>query len=76
MNHMKKAQIIIGILLGILFAALAAFYWMTPAGSLPGWMPGFIAGGTEIHIKHGIAALVIALAAFAYAWFGSAKKAN
>jgi hypothetical protein len=49
-------------------------YWTTPAGSLPTWLPGFTASDGAIHIKHGIAAFVVALAAFAYAWFSSGKK--
>lgn len=73
---MKKLQTFVGVLVGIVFAVLAVYYWMTPAGSLPNWMPGFIADGTAVHIKHGVAALVVALAGFAYAWFGSAKKAQ
>ena len=73
---MKKSQTIIGVLIGVVFATIAVYYWMTPAGSLPSWMPGFIAGGTAVHIKHGVAALVVALVGFAYAWFGTAKKAS
>ena len=71
---MKKLQIIIGVLVGIACLGLAVLYWTTPAGSLPNWLPGFIAGSAEIHIKHGIAALVVAIAAFIFAWFSLGKK--
>ncbi len=71
---MKKLQIIIGVLVGIVCLGFAVIYWTTPAGSLPAWLPGFTLGDGAIHVKHGIAALVVALAAFAYAWFSSGKK--
>jgi len=71
---MKKFQTIIGVVIGIVCLGLAVFYWITPAGSLPGWLPGFIAGSSVIHIKHGIAALIVAFVAFVFAWFGMGKK--
>ena len=64
----------LGVAVDIIFLIIAGFYWTTPSGSLPSYVPGFAAGGTTIHVKHGVAALVIALAAFAAAWFGSGKK--
>lgn len=71
---MKKLQIIAGIVVGVVCLGLAVFYWITPAGSLPGWLPGFIAGSTVVHVKHGIAALIVAIAAFVFAWFSLGKK--
>jgi amino acid permease len=71
---MKKLQIIVGVLVGVVCLGLAVVYWTTPAMSLPTWLPGFIAGDAGIHVKHGVAALVVALAAFAFAWFSSGKK--
>lgn len=71
---MKKLQIIVGVIAGVLCLVLMIVYWTVPAGSLPHYLPGFIAGSAEVHLKHGIAALVVALAAFAFAWFSSGKK--
>jgi hypothetical protein len=34
----------VAILLGLAFAALAIVYWTMPAGSLPGFLPGFEPG--------------------------------
>ena len=63
------------VLLGIVFIVLALYYWMTPAGSLPAFVPGFEAGVTTVHIKHGIASFLLGLALFAFAWFqGGPKK--
>ncbi|MEA2130796.1 MAG: hypothetical protein QOJ85_3687, partial [Solirubrobacteraceae bacterium] len=33
------------------------------------FLPGHEAGSTHHHVKHGIAALVVGLGAFAFAWF-------
>lgn len=71
---MKKLQIIVGILVGIACFGLMVVYWTTPAGSLPAWFPGFIAGSAVVHVKHGVAALIVALASFIFAWFSAGKK--
>ena len=61
-------------LLGVLFLAIAAMYWFVPAGSLPSFFPGFEAGSAQIHVKHAIGSLIIALALFAFAWFQRSQK--
>ncbi len=71
---MKKPGAIFGVILGVLFVILAVLYWVTPAGSLPSFFPGHIAGSSIIHFKHGLAALVIGVLAFVYAWFAGGKK--
>jgi hypothetical protein len=57
------------IVLGLAFAAIAVIYWVLPAGSLPGFFPGFQPGSSHIHVKHGIAAAVASLVLFAFAWY-------
>jgi hypothetical protein len=59
----------LAIAVGILLAAVAVLYWAVPAGSLPSAFPGFEAGSARIHVKHGIAAAVVAIIAFAFAWW-------
>ena len=71
---MNRIGAIIATILGIILVLLAAMYWLTPAGSLPSFMPGFIAGSATIHFKHGLLALILGICAFIYAWFASAKK--
>jgi hypothetical protein len=61
---------------GIVFVALAVLYWAEPAKSLPGFIPGHEAGSNHHHVKHGIAALVVGLAAFAFAWFQTGPSAG
>jgi len=67
-----KPLVILAVILGIVFVALAGFYWVTPAGSLPSFFPGYDTATPAIHHhKHAIGALVVALALFAFAWFQS-----
>jgi hypothetical protein len=40
-----------------------------PAGSLPSFMPGFDAGSTLVHVKHGIAAAAAAVVCFGVGWY-------
>ena len=60
---------ILGIVLGLAFAALAVVYWMVPAGSLPTFVPGFEAGSGHIHLKHGIASALVAVVVFGLGWY-------
>jgi hypothetical protein len=72
----NKTLTIGSVVLGILFIILAFTYWLTPAGSLPHFLPGYIQGSSLIHFKHGIGSLIVGLALFAYAWFSSGKKSS
>ena len=57
------------VVVGLIFIAIACVYWFVPAGSLPGFVPGFEAGSPRIHLKHGIVALAVAAVCFILAWF-------
>jgi amino acid permease len=70
MNN-KKIAVTAAVLVGIVLIGVAIVYWVTPAQSLPTFMPGFEAGSAHIHFKHGVGSFILALAAFAYAWFKS-----
>ena len=59
---------------GFVFIYFGFIYWTTVAGSLPTYLPGFLADSTTIHYKHAIASFLLGLAAFAYAWFVSGKN--
>jgi hypothetical protein len=66
----KRRELILpAIVAGLLLLALGVVYLVEPAGSLPSVMPGHEAGSAHHHVKHGIAALLLAAAAFVYAWF-------
>ena len=69
---MNKLLVWGSVLLGVVFIIIAIIYFITPAGSLPSMMPGFAAGATNIHYKHAIGSVIVALALFAFAWFKGA----
>ncbi len=70
---MSKPLPLLASLLGVLSLALAVVYWLTPAGSLPAFLPGFEAGSSHIHFKHALVLLIVAVALFAVAWFQRAR---
>jgi hypothetical protein len=73
---MKKTLNVIAVILGVVFVVVAFIYWLTPASSLPGFFPGYDALLAARHFKHGIAAFIVGLVFFAFAWFNSAKKVS
>jgi hypothetical protein len=70
----RRTLIAVAIVAGILLLVVAVIYWAEPASSLPSFFPGHEAGSSDHHIKHGIAALVLALACFVFAWFQSGPR--
>ena len=63
------------IVAGVGLIVVAIIYWVEPAKSLP--FPDFLGhqdGSNTIHIKHGIAALLLGIACFVFAWFRSGPK--
>ena len=62
-------------LLAIICIVVAVVYFVMPAGSLPTFMPGYIAGSDHIHHTHAAAALVVAIILFFIGWrFGRAAS--
>jgi uncharacterized RDD family membrane protein YckC len=74
MNNRTLAGL--AVVAGIVLVALAVLYFAVPAHSLPGFIPGHEAGSNRHHVKHGIAALLLGLAAFAFAWFQTGPSAG
>jgi hypothetical protein len=66
---------VIAIILGLAFAVVAFVYWTMPAGSLPSFVPGFEAGSTLVHVKHGVAAAAAAVLCFAVGWYAGRAHA-
>jgi NADH:ubiquinone oxidoreductase subunit 5 (subunit L)/multisubunit Na+/H+ antiporter MnhA subunit len=66
------------VLLGILLIVVAVVYFVQPEHSLPSFFPGHAsatsAEANHHHTKHGIAALVVAIACFAFAWFQTGPR--
>jgi hypothetical protein len=66
----KRPQLIVpAVILGVIFLVIAIVYWTTGASSLPSFFPGHESGSSHIHFKHGLAAAVVALGCFVFAWF-------
>ena len=64
--------------LGVVLVVVAIVYFLDTAHSLPSFFPGHVSASSSEaahhHTKHGIAALVVALACFAFAWFQTGPK--
>jgi hypothetical protein len=73
MSTRHPAVIAVAAVAGIALIVLAVVYWVEPAGSLPGWIPGHEAHSGHHHVKHGIAALFVGLALLAFVWFQTGK---
>jgi Na+/H+ antiporter NhaD/arsenite permease-like protein len=73
-----RRLVIPAVVLGVLLIVVAIVYFAEPAKSLPAFFPGHVSASSSEanhhHSKHGIAALVVALACFAFAWFQTGPK--
>jgi hypothetical protein len=63
--------VIAAVLLGIVFMIIGIVYFVEPAKSLPGFFPGHESGPDHHHTKHGIAAVLVGIGCFVFAWFQS-----
>lgn len=75
-----RKLVIPALIVGIVLVVVAVIYFVTPEKSLPSFFPGHAsassAEASHHHAKHGIAALVVALACFVFAWFQTGPKAR
>jgi Na+/H+ antiporter NhaD/arsenite permease-like protein len=80
MNPNLRRLMLPAVLLGVLLIVVAIIYFVQPEHSLPSFFPGHASASSaeanHHHTKHGIAALVVALACFAFAWFQTGPKAS
>jgi Na+/H+ antiporter NhaD/arsenite permease-like protein len=78
MNANLRKLILPVVILGIVLIVVAVIYFVEPEHSLPSFFPGHGSvtdpEANHHHTKHGIAALVVALACFAFAWFQTGPK--
>ena len=65
----NRWTVIAACIAGVAFVAIAIIYFAEPAKSLPAWVPGHEASSLHHHVKHGIAALMLGVGAFVFAWF-------
>jgi hypothetical protein len=62
------------VIAGIILIGIGIVYWIEPAHSLPGFMPGHEAGSNHHHVKHGLAAFLLGIGAFVLAWFRTGPR--
>lgn len=73
----KNPKLIVpAVIAGVLLLVVAAVYLIDSASSLPSFFPGHQAGSSHHHIKHGIAAGAVGLAALVLAWFQTEPKSG
>lgn len=70
----NRTWVFLGIAAGIICIGMAILYWTTPAKDLP--LPSFLGkeNSSAVHVKHGIAAFLVGLACFAFAWFKTGPR--
>lgn len=78
MNGNLRKLVVPAVIVGVVLVVVAVVYFLTPEHSLPSFFPGHTsatsAEANHHHTKHGLAALVVALACFAFAWFQTGPK--
>ncbi len=72
----QKGLVVLGVVLGIVFFIVGYVYATHSAGTLPSFFPGYLAGAKNVHTKHSIAAFIVGIACFVFAWFKSGPKAT
>lgn len=72
-----RKLLIPAVILGALLLVVAGIYLTTPADSLPSLFPGHVSGEADhLHTKHGLAALILGLGCFVFAWFQTGPKTH
>jgi Na+/H+ antiporter NhaD/arsenite permease-like protein len=78
MNGNLRKLVVPAVIVGVVLIVVAVVYFVTPAHSLPSFFPGHAsatsAEANHHHTKHGLAALIVALACFVFAWFQTGPK--
>jgi Na+/H+ antiporter NhaD/arsenite permease-like protein len=78
MSSNLRKLVVPAVIVGVVLIVVAVVYFVTPEHSLPSFFPGHASAtdpeANHHHTKHGIAALIVALACFAFAWFQTGPK--
>jgi Na+/H+ antiporter NhaD/arsenite permease-like protein len=78
-SNLRKL-VVPAVIVGVVLIVVAVIYFVTPEHSLPSFFLGHASASSaeanHHHTKHGIAALVVGLACFAFAWFQTGPKAK
>ncbi len=66
----RRVVAILASVIGLALIAIGVVYLAENAHAIPSWLPGYTATATSHHhVKHGIAAILLGLAALTLAWF-------
>jgi uncharacterized membrane protein HdeD (DUF308 family) len=80
MSETLRKLVIPAAVLGVVLIVVAIIYFVEPEHSLPSFFPGHVSASNPEadahHVKHGIAALLVGLACFAFAWFQTGPKSR
>jgi len=75
MSNIKiRPLTIVLVVVAILCVVAGIVYFTDTAAKLPSFFPGHAAHSTKHHIKHGLAAIAVAIAALAGAWLTTAPE--
>jgi hypothetical protein len=76
----SRAVVALAVVAGVLLLVVSGIYFAEQAHSLPSFFPGHVgANSSEYahhHVKHGIAALVVGLGCFVFAWFATGPRSQ
>ena len=72
----RPALIVPAVIAGVVLIVIAVIYWTSTASGLPSFFPGHQAGSAHHHTKHGIAAFILGLGCFIFAWFQTEPKSR
>jgi hypothetical protein len=72
----NRSLIIPAVVLGVVLLVVAVVYFADTASALPSFFPGHQSGSSHHHTKHGIAALVVGLGCFVFAWFQTGPSSS
>ena len=66
----RRVVAILASVIGLALIVVGVVYLVENAHAIPSWLPGYTATATSHHhVKHGIAAILLGLAALTLAWF-------
>ena len=78
MSANLRKLVVPAVILGVILLVVAVIYFVEPAHSLPSFFPGHVsatsAEANHHHTKHGIAAFLLGIACFVFAWFQSGPR--
>ena len=70
----SRALVAAAVVLGVALIVVAVVYWIDTAKELPSFFPGHDAHSSTVHVKHGIAALLLGLGCLVFAWFRTGPR--